>query len=73
MLGKLYSKSIITHDEKQRITANSVETERMEYFLDRIIIPSLQVNVDMKFRGFLKVMTESGDFTLMSMAAKLGK
>ena len=73
MLGKLYSKGIITLEEKQQIKANPVENDRMEYFLDHIIIPSLEVNVDVKFRGFLKMMKESGDSTLISMAAKLGK
>ena len=73
MLGKLFSKEIITLEEKQRIQAHPVEIDRMEYFLDRIIIPSLKVNINMKFRGFIKVMKDSGDSTLISMAAKLGK
>ena len=73
MLGKLYSKGIITLEEKQQIKANPVESDRMEYFLDHVIIPSLEDNVNMKFREFLEVMKESGDSTLISMAAKLGK
>ena len=73
MLGKLYSEGTITLEEKQRIKANPVEMDRMEYFLDNIIITSLEVNVDMKIRGFIKVMRESGDSTLISMAEKLGK
>ena len=73
MLGKLYSKEVITLKEKKEIKADPVETERMEFFLDNIIAPSLEVNVDMKFRGFLEVMKESGDPKLISMAAKLSK
>ena len=73
MLSKLYSLGIITLEEKQQIKANPVENDRMEYFLDNIIVPSLEDNVDMKFRGFLKVMKESDDSTLISIAAKLGK
>ena len=73
MLAKLYSKRIITLGEKQQIKANPVENDRMEYFLDCIIIPSLKVNVDIKFRGFLEVLKESGDSTLISMAVKLSK
>ena len=73
MLGKLYSKGIVTQEEKQRIQAKDIEIDGMQYFLDRIIIPSLEVNVDVKFRGSLKVKKKSGDFTLISMAAKLGK
>ena len=73
MLSKLYSKGIITQEEKQQIQAKDVEIDGMQYFLDHIIIPSLEVNVNIKFRGFLKVMKKSGDSTLISMAAKLGK
>ena len=73
MLGNLYSKGIITQEEKQRIQAKDIEIDGMQYFLDHVIIPSLKVNVDMKFRGFLEVMKESGDSTLISMTAKLGK
>ena len=73
MLGSLYNKGVITLEEKQRITANPVEIDRMMYFLDRVIIPSLILNVDMKFKGFLEVMNESGDSTLLSMVANLGK
>ena len=73
MIGKLYSKSIITLTEKKRMKAISVESDRMEYFLDDIITPSLLAKVEIKFRGFLEVMKESGDSTLISMAAKLGK
>ena len=71
MLSKLYSKGIVTLKEKEKIQANPVQSERMEFFLDRIVAPSLEVNNDMKFRGLLEVMKESGDSTLISMAAKL--
>ena len=73
MLDKIYSKGIITFEEKQRIKANPVEIDRIVYIIDRIIIPSLKVNDDMKFRAFLEVMKESGNSTLISMASKLSK
>ena len=72
MLSKLYSKGIITLEEKEKIKAKPVESQKMEYFLDRIITPSLVVNVQVKFKGFLEVMKDSGDSTLISMATKLG-
>ena len=71
MLGKLYSKEIITLKEKQTIKAIPVESDRMEYFLDDIITPSLIANVIIKFRRFVEVLMESGDPTLISMATKL--
>ena len=72
MLGKLYSKEIITLKEKKTIKATPVESDRMECFLDDIITPSLIANVIIKFRGFVEVLMESGDSTLITMAAKLG-
>ena len=73
MLRKLYSKGVITLEDKERIKANPVESDRMEYFLDHSIIKSLTVHVPIKLKGFLEVMEESGDSTLISMAKKLGK
>ena len=73
MLGKLYSKETITFKEKEMIESKPAQSERMVYFLDHVIIRSLAVNVDVKFRGFVEVMMESGDPTLKSMAAKLTK
>ena len=71
----MYSKGVITLKEKQKIKGitNSVESDRMEFFLDNIITPSLTVNVTIKFKGFLEVMEQSGDSTLVSMAVKLGR
>ena len=71
MLGKLYSKEIVTFKEKEMIESKPTQSERMVYFLDHVIIHSLAVNVDVKFRGFVEVMIESGDPTLKTMAAKL--
>ena len=72
MLGRLYSKDIITRNELERIRTNPAESDWMEHFLDHIILPSLEVNIVIKFKGFVEVLMESGDPTLMSMAAKLG-
>ena len=73
MLGKLFSKDVITLKEKESIKACSTQSDRMEYLLDYVIIPSLKVDVINKFKGLLKVMKESDDPTLLYMAKKLGK
>ena len=73
MLVKLYSKEIITFKEKEKIESMPTQSERMVYFLDEIIIRSLAVNADVKFRRFIEVMMESGDPTLTTMASKLIK
>ena len=73
MLGKLFSKDVITLDQKKQIkTCSKIESERMEYFLDNIIIPSLNSGNIFKFKGLLETMKKSGDCALMSMAKKLG-
>ena len=73
ILGKLYSKEIITFKEKEMIESMPTQSKRMVYFLDEVIIRSLAVDVNVKFRRFIEVMMESGDPTLTSMAAKLIK
>ena len=73
MLGKLFSKDVITIGQKKQIKAcDAIESERMAYFLDNIIIPSLKSKNIIKFKGLLETMKESGDCTLISMAKKLG-
>ena len=44
----------------------------MQYLLDHVIVPGLDSTIN-KFKGFLKVMEESGDSELLSAAVKLGK
>ena len=73
MLGTLYSKGVITLREKEEIEVRSTRSVRMQYFLDHVISPSLKIDVIDKFKGLLEVMKESDDFSLLSMAKKLGK
>ena len=74
ILNHLFAGKIITHQEKQKIKAISEELEdaRMEYLLDKIIIPSLNNNLTIKFKGFLKVLEDSDDPVLMTAARNLG-
>ena len=72
MLSKLFSEGVITLKEKQQIKAcNVVETEQMQYFLDNIIIPSLECKNNAKFKGLLKILKESDDPTSIAVAKKL--
>ena len=54
------------------IEARSVQSERMEYILDKIILPSLGMNISTHFVKFLEVMESSDNEKLTSMAQKLG-
>ena len=73
-LNHLFAANIITIHEKQKIKAipQELESERMEYFLDNIIISSLKSNDTIKFKGFLKVLEGSDNTVLTAAAKKLG-
>ena len=72
MLGSLYSKGIITLEEKERIESKSVQRDKMIYFIDNVITRSLLNNISKKYKGFLEVMEEIDDPILTDMAKTLG-
>ena len=72
ILERLLSKGIITTDEKKMIDSKPASRDKMIYFLDGVIAPSLLNNVNAKFRDFLKVLEESGDSTMIDLAKQLG-
>ena len=72
ILNHLFAGDIITAKEKKEIKAIPLEEDRMEYFLDDIIIPSLEINHTFKFKGFLKVLEDSDNPVLTTAAKNLG-
>ena len=72
ILSKLYVKGVITLREKETIETLPLKSNKMEYFLISIIIPSLTNNVIVKFERFLEVIEESGDPILINMVKNLG-
>ena len=72
ILGNLYTKKVITMQEKKYIGTLGLETKKMEHLLDNIIIPSLNNKLPVKFEGFLEVMKKSEDSIFTNMAKKLG-
>ena len=73
MLASLFSKRVITLIEKDIILQTKpLEREKMQYLLDKIIIPSLQAGVVQKFELFLEVMKGSEDIAINILAQKLG-
>ena len=72
MLDELYSKDVITLEEKEMIGTFRLRSEKMVHFLDYIIIPSLHNNCTLKFKRFLEMMEESDDVLLNAMAEYLG-
>ena len=72
MLGGLYSRDVITLKQKQQINSISIESDRMEFLLDEVIIPSLEAGRIEKFRLFLELMEGSDDQMVKSVGRRLG-
>ena len=72
ILGHLYAKEVITESDKEMIETSRLKKQKMGYFLDKVITPSLQSSVTVKFKRFLEVMEESDDPIFIKMAVKLG-
>ena len=72
MMGSLFSKYVITNDERKIIDVK-IGQQKMMYLIADIIIPSLKLNLCDKYKGFLEAMEESDDTTLRNIAKRLGK
>ena len=68
----LFAREVITSRQKEMIETIPLQGHRMEYLLDKIIIPTLTLKISTKFKSLLEVMEESGDEKLTAMAEKLG-
>ena len=72
----LYKYSVITIDEKRCITHKFNKEGRNNaatYFLDDMIIPSLQIRMIVKFKGFVEVLSWSDKQEYCEMAKRLSK
>ena len=72
ILQELLDKKVILSMQMEMIEAKSLQSERMEYILDRIILPSLKMKISTYFNSLLDVMEKSDDEKFTSMAQKLG-
>ena len=72
ILERLLTKEIITPEEKEKIDSKPASRDKMIYFLESVITPSLSNDVIIKFKGFLEVLEESGDSTMIDLAKQLG-
>lgn len=72
MMETIYSRGMITIREKRIIEILPLESEKMEYLLDHVIIPSLEVGVTKKFKMLLEVMEESEDQTTQILVRQIG-
>ena len=72
MKTSLYASGVITTEEK-RIIDSKIGSEKMDYLIVEIIIPSLELGNGKKYKSFLKAMEESEDTDLQYTAKMLGK
>ncbi|XP_065904983.1 uncharacterized protein [Dysidea avara] len=72
MLSALFTNEVITFKEKQSIEhAQKQSMEGMKWFLDNVIIASLEQGMSEKFKGFIEVMENHDDPLLNKMAGRL--
>lgn len=73
MMPNLYAKRVITLEEKDTMSLTKpLERDKMQYLLDKIIVPSLQAGVIQKFELLLEVMEGSEYVVTRSVAKQLG-
>ena len=74
MLRSLFAYRVVTFSEKQEIEhAEQQERKGMEWFLDNVILSSLQQGVIIKYKRFIEIMEKHDDAILRKKAAELGK
>ena len=71
MLPRLIAEMVITMEETKMIEKLPVNSEKMMYLLNKIILPSLELGDPIKFKTFLEVMKQSSYPSFIDMAKKL--
>ena len=72
ILSALLANKVITRREKEIMEIKPIQSARVEYLLDKVIAPSLEHKIGIKYKKFLEVMENSGDVMFENMAKKLG-
>ena len=71
-IAKLRSAGLLPGNLKAEIKSLKTSADKADYFLDYVILPNLSVN-QTNFHKFLKVMEESGNDTLSTLAKDIKK
>ena len=71
LVTKLYSNKLLSDDHKSNIAALTVEKEKAEYFLDKVIQPGLKIEYTELFDEMLKLMKTSDDRTVKYLVKKI--
>ena len=71
LLPSLYSKRVITSDQKEQIQKKQLRKEKVSYLLDSVIIPSLELDDTTLYDNLIKVMEDCDDITAHRLAKLL--
>ena len=69
----LYSKNVITEQDRDIIDAKNTNADKMEFLIIDILIRSLKYSFPDKYRGFLVALETNEDTLLQQKAKELGK
>ena len=72
ILHRLLVKGVISANEKKKLDCKAASCEKMIYIVDSVITPSLLNDISIKYQGFLEVLEESGNSTMIDLAKLLG-
>ena len=73
MLPWLFVENVISGKEKEEIAFLPTNGQKIEYLLNDIIMPSLQANVIVKFKRFLKMIEDTDNPLLIDMMMNFSK
>ena len=73
LVTKLYSDKLLSGNHKRRIDSLPTYEEKTEYFLNKVIEPSLEIKHTNLFDGMLGVMTTSDDSTINYLISEIQK
>ena len=69
----LFAKEIISFEQKKKMDHYQTTDDKNRYFLDDVLIPSLQLRILKQFNGFISMLQESEDTAFQSLADKINK
>jgi len=72
MLPQLYCNKVITERQKKKIEAEKLESDGVQYFLDEVLILSLELDTTEIYCSFVKILEDSDDPIQHAMAKKIG-
>ena len=73
MSSTLYSHDLLPGDHKDAIDALDTQKKKVEYFLDRVIKPGVEIGYTGQFDEMLKVMENSDDPPVKFLAGEIKK